>query len=80
MQVVIRLRNKMAGDKVIFSRVQEKGFFRLAPFSGVGASWLEQASPLRRQGTRFLFQGFLLPFLGGIQFWDGLEQKLCVGV
>jgi hypothetical protein len=44
--VLIRLRNKMAGDKVPFSFIQENGMFSLAPFSEVGAPGLEQASPL----------------------------------
>lgn len=42
----VSLRNKMAGDEVVFPFIQENGFFRLAPFSEVGAPGLEQASPL----------------------------------
>jgi len=70
----------MAGDEVIFSLVQEQGFFGLASFSGMGTSRLEQTSSIRGQGAVFLFQESLLPFLIEIQFRDGLEQDLGVGV
>jgi hypothetical protein len=78
--LLIHLGNKMAGDEVIFSFVQKQGFFSLAPFSGMGASWLEQTSSIQRQRVMSLFQESLLLFLRGIQFWNGLEQDLGVGV
>jgi hypothetical protein len=80
MGLLIRLGNKMAGDEVIFSFVQEQGFFSLAPFSEMGTSWLKQTSSIQRQGEMFLFQESFLPFLIEIQFRDGLEQDLGVGV
>ena len=70
----------MAGDEVAFSLVQEKGFFGLALSFGVGAPWLEQASLIQSRGTMFLFEETFLPFLRRIQFRNGLEQKLCIGV
>jgi len=72
--------DKMAGNEVVFPFVQEPRFFVLTPFSGMGTSWLEQTSSVRGQGTMFLFQESLLPFLMEIQFRDGLEQDLGVGV
>jgi hypothetical protein len=80
MGLLIRLGNKMAGDEVIFSLVHEQGFFGLTLFFEMGASWLEQTSSIRRQEMLFLFQKSFFSFLGGIQFWDGLEQDLGVGV
>ncbi|MBP1698913.1 MAG: hypothetical protein H6Q41_4101, partial [Deltaproteobacteria bacterium] len=80
MGLLICLGNKMAGDEVIFSFVEEQGFFRLAPFSGMGTSWLEQTSSIRRREAVVLFQESFLPFLVKIQFGDGLEQDLSVGV
>jgi hypothetical protein len=63
----------MAGDKVIFTFVEEQGFFSLAPFPGMGTSWLEQTSSIRKQEMLFLFQKSFFPFLRGIQFGDSLK-------
>ncbi len=70
----------MAGDEVIFSLVQEQGVFGLAPLSGMGTSWLEQAPLIRGQGMGLLSQEGLFPLLEGFQFWDSLKQDLSIGV
>jgi hypothetical protein len=55
--------HKMAGDEVISSLVQQKGFFSQALFSGVWTPGLEEASPFGERKAWFFLHPFFLPFL-----------------
>lgn len=76
----VRSGNKMAGDEMVFSLVQEHRLFGLALLSGMRAPRLKQTFLARRQRTMFLFQERSLSFLGEVQVWNGLEQDLRVGM
>jgi hypothetical protein len=55
--------HKMAGDEMISSFVQEKGFFGQAPCSGVWTPGLEEASLFGERRTWFFLHSFFLPSL-----------------
>jgi hypothetical protein len=70
----------MTGDEVVFSFVQEKGFFGLTFFFCVRASCLEETSLLQRGGVGFLLHEDFLSLLSGFQLRNGMEQDLGVGM
>jgi hypothetical protein len=70
----------MAGDEVVLPFIEEDGFFGLTLLLRMGASGLKETSSLRREDSGFFPCEHLFPSTGGIEFWNGLEQELSVGM